>query len=86
MTFPLPFQKFLWKLLDLVKSLVNMGSISHSDIYLLSRDAVETKRYVHIFYYSTHVVCVCMTSLCCFHISFICASLHFIFLFIVLYT
>ena len=58
--FPLPFQKFLWKLLDLVKSLVNMGSIS-DNVYLLGRDEVETKRYVILFYY-IHVVCCCFAS------------------------
>jgi hypothetical protein len=48
-SFPLPFQKFLWKLLDLVKSLVNMGSFS-DNVYLLGRDEVETKRYVALYY------------------------------------
>lgn len=43
--FPLSFQKLLFRISGLFKSLVRMGSIPDS-VYLLGRDEAETTRYV----------------------------------------
>lgn len=54
-SFPLPFQKFLWKVRDLIKSMVKMTV--PDKIYLLGRDGEETRRYVpsQLYFMSSHL-------------------------------
>lgn len=52
-SFPLPFQKFLWKVRDMIKSAVRLSV--QDKIYLLGRDGEETRRYVLQLYFTSYL-------------------------------